>query len=372
MKVLLLTDGIYPMCVGGMQKHSTNLYINLVEQGLDVHLVTCTLKDEIIEIPQFVNRHNLMLLEFPNSWKFPGHYILNSIRYSYKIWQLYKNRLSEFDLIYAQGFTSFAFGNCKEIPIVSNLHGLEMFQRSFSLKSIVQNFFLRVCSCIIIRRIEYSESLGGNLTSILRKQSARNIFLGGNGVLSNWIKEDAKLKSGNRFLYIGRKEKRKGFEGIVRVVKNQFIESLKLTVVGFDSETHDFSNNIVYLGEIKSENKIIEILDNHEFLIMNSFSEGLPTVVIEAMARGLVVITTDVGAISEIVSAETGFLFNAGDDAGLAIVIENALNLTDMEYILMSKNCISNASNLQWSLLVKKYIDGFKKILYLNEGLINK
>ena len=45
---------------------------------------------------------------------------------------------------------------------------------------------------------------------------------------------------------------------------------------------------------------------------MPSLSEGMPTVILEAMARGKAVIATDVGAVSELVSEENGVLIQAG------------------------------------------------------------
>ena len=41
-------------------------------------------------------------------------------------------------------------------------------------------------------------------------------------------------------------------------------------------------------------------LDECDVLLLPSLSEGMPTVVLEAMARGLKIIGTDVGAMSEL------------------------------------------------------------------------
>ena len=41
-----------------------------------------------------------------------------------------------------------------------------------------------------------------------------------------------------------------------------------------------------------------------DVLVVPSLSEGMPTVILEAMARGKAVIATDVGAVSDLVSEE--------------------------------------------------------------------
>jgi glycosyltransferase involved in cell wall biosynthesis len=55
--------------------------------------------------------------------------------------------------------------------------------------------------------------------------------------------------------------------------------------------------------------------------------DNLPTVIMEAMATGLPVISTDIGGIPEmVVQNETGFLVQPGDAVGLAGTIEKVIN----------------------------------------------
>ena len=56
--------------------------------------------------------------------------------------------------------------------------------------------------------------------------------------------------------------------------------------------------------------KIKDVLDSSDVLICPSYSEGMPNVILEAMARGLVIITTDVGANSLMVGEDNGLLLN--------------------------------------------------------------
>jgi glycosyltransferase involved in cell wall biosynthesis len=61
-----------------------------------------------------------------------------------------------------------------------------------------------------------------------------------------------------------------------------------------------------------------EILSSADVFVLPSHNEGLPVAILEAMAAGLPVITTPVGAIPELVGPETGVLVPAGSDAALA------------------------------------------------------
>lgn len=67
--------------------------------------------------------------------------------------------------------------------------------------------------------------------------------------------------------------------------------------------------------------RVAALLPGFDVLALSSVprSEGMPTVILEAMACGLPVVATDVGAVRELVrDGETGFVVAPGDDAALA------------------------------------------------------
>ena len=63
-----------------------------------------------------------------------------------------------------------------------------------------------------------------------------------------------------------------------------------------------------------------------DVLCMSSLNEGLPNVVIEAMASGLPVVATNVGGIHEVIDAPwKGILVPSGDETALANALNNTL-----------------------------------------------
>jgi glycosyltransferase involved in cell wall biosynthesis len=55
--------------------------------------------------------------------------------------------------------------------------------------------------------------------------------------------------------------------------------------------------------------------------------DNLPTVIMEAMATGLPVVSTNIGGIPEmVIQNETGFLVQPGDTAAMADVIEKVID----------------------------------------------
>ena len=66
-------------------------------------------------------------------------------------------------------------------------------------------------------------------------------------------------------------------------------------------------------------------------LVLSSIEEGLPNVVLEAMAAGLPVVATDVGGLSEVVQpGETGWLVAPKDVPALADAISHLLTYDEV------------------------------------------
>ncbi len=73
---------------------------------------------------------------------------------------------------------------------------------------------------------------------------------------------------------------------------------------------------ITFSAEIPLTDVAVQMQKADTFILF-SHVEGLPCVILEAMATGLSVIATETGGISEWVTPETGILLNIGDEAGL-------------------------------------------------------
>src|SRR5690606_33662090 len=128
MRILLLTDGIFPYVMGGMQKHSYYLAKFLAAEGVDVHVVHCT-PDPVdgTQEPAFAGwgpgRVTFQRHAFPAAGRWPGHYLRASRRYSQTIHAALRDRLTDFDLVYAQGFTGWAFlrAGTGAVPVVTKI-----------------------------------------------------------------------------------------------------------------------------------------------------------------------------------------------------------------------------------------------------------
>jgi glycosyltransferase involved in cell wall biosynthesis len=69
-----------------------------------------------------------------------------------------------------------------------------------------------------------------------------------------------------------------------------------------------------------------QIIGALDALVLPSFSEGMPNVVLEAFAYGTPVVATAVGGVPDMLDADSGWLLPPGDPSTLAAALEEALH----------------------------------------------
>lgn len=367
MKIALLTDAIFPNVIGGIQKHSYLLVKFLVRQQFNVDVYHSKVNKDIDISNYFtdleLSKINFVDFKYPSSYKFPGHYIYNS----YKLSKLYYKNLrgKNYNLIYAQGFTGWY--TLKKEPfklnLITNLHGLEMFQHKINFKESLKQNLLKIPAKYIIKKSIKQVSLGGKLTDILKNQSAKkgSIIEIPNAIEQDWLIDKVvntypkKLK----FIFIGRYERRKGVEELTKVLKELIrTHDFEFHFVGPIPDSKKIINkNIIYHGIIMNQKKLKSILMNIDILICPSYSEGMPTVILEAMACGCAIVATDVGAINTMVCKKNGWLIQGDILTGLQNIIKRILALESKKLLNKKQNSIIKVrQNFKWEKVIENTI----------------
>lgn len=148
-------------------------------------------------------------------------------------------------------------------------------------------------------------------------------------ILENIVSEpkliiDKTMSRPIKLLFLGRVGARKGIFDLLDVLasnKLSFVGKFYLTIGGdgeVDKLTRFIKDNgleelVDYKGWISGRDKL-QLLETSDVYILPSYNEGLPISILEAMSYGLVVVSTYVGGIPEIVTdGKNGYLFNPGD-----------------------------------------------------------
>lgn len=133
---------------------------------------------------------------------------------------------------------------------------------------------------------------------------------------------------------IGSFEQRKGhpvlFEAVEELL-NSSLPNVHLMMVGDGPDetmlkekviTLGLEQNISFFPFTRKPNYVFERLDIT--VLPSLHKEGLPNVLLESMAMGVPVVSSNIGGVPEIViNGETGFMVEPGDKSALAFAIEN-------------------------------------------------
>ena len=151
-------------------------------------------------------------------------------------------------------------------------------------------------------------------------------------VISNWALDPISYDSGSRkeyFLAIGRLVKEKGFDILINAWKD--IDE-KLIILGSGrlkknllKQIKDTSQeNKIFIEDSVSKNQIDEFYSRARMLIISSRREGGPRVALEALLRGIKVISTKVGHMPDIMDEE--YLCNPDSLEDLSELIKNSID----------------------------------------------
>lgn len=381
MRVALLTDGIWPYVLGGMQKHSYYLCKYLAKNGVEVHLFHFNQSHyDIQQLEFFTDEEKKFIrsrvLEFPKSPGFPGHYLYDSYRYSKQVFKSIQGELNTFDFIYSKGFSAWYLieqkkkGSIKCPPIGVKFHGYEMFQTSPDLKTKLQHLLLlRRPVKWISQQADVVFSYGGKITDLIEfiGVKRKNIIELPSGLEASSVADEiSETHEPLRFLFLGRYERRKGIEELNLALKELFAEkevsAFEMHFVGPIPEDKKITHpQVIYHGEIRDKEKLKHTLRSCDVLLCPSWSEGFPNVLLEAMGNGLTVMATDVGAVNVLVNAQNGKRIHSSEPAEIRNALLWFLNLSKEDLKQLKQNALKTVrEQFTWEQLSLELINALK------------
>jgi glycosyltransferase involved in cell wall biosynthesis len=321
MRIALLTNGIWPYVIGGMQKHSYFLAKYLARNKVEVVLLHTNQqkeKDPMV-LEHFTEEEKkyikAVLIPQPQSPYFPGHYVYRSWLYS-KLIREKAREIGPVDFVIAKSTTAWSFftkGNLLKAPIAINIHGYEFMQKKANFRSVLEGWMLRWPFVYVNRKADFVFSYGGRITEMIRKLKVpeQKIIELPAGIEKDWIAPAVQPAMGKRkFVFTGRFERRKGVQELQAAISS---------LVGkYEFEFHFIGPipeplqlrlpNVIYHGMVRDKDALQDILQQAHVLICPSYAEGMPNVILEGMANGCAIIATDVGAVRLMVDDSVGWL----------------------------------------------------------------
>ena len=157
---------------------------------------------------------------------------------------------------------------------------------------------------------------------------------------------------------------RKGQEVILKALSLIKDMQFKILFVGRGTDSEEALESFKRYG---LENKCIglgfrddvhELLQAADIFLFGSFSEGIAGAVLQAMATGRIVISTNAGGIPEyLIDGHNGFMVNVGDYEAMANKIISAVKMSEDVRNKISMNAMQTARKYSIECTVDKYVN---------------
>ena len=343
MKICFITFEYPPKIIGGLGVYAEQLVKGLGVKKFDVTTISIGDRSEI--------EKNVFRVSVPDVQYWRRLFFIKSARNLF----IHLNRIRKFDVVHLNG--AYPIIQRLGVPTVCTFHSVNFSQIKASLKTVsgvkskeeISDLLLKnTIGCLSdIESVRLSDKIicPSPITAIELQRwcfaSAEKLCLVPNGinlkVFDSVRASDVTLLNRygieieNFFLFMGRLVFLKGIDSLIRAFKivRATHKDLKLVIAGkgpFEPYLRKISAGIpgvIFIGYVDDLATKKLLYNKCLALLVPSFHEVLPTVIIEAMACTKPIIATNVGGNPFMVKhGKNGFLVEAGDAKGIANFME--------------------------------------------------
>lgn len=218
------------------------------------------------------------------------------------------------------------------IPVVLHVHGSE-FQTFFATAPRPVRLLIRAT----LQRADTVVALGNAWADRLRHIAPRAVVI----VVPNAIRPDTPVRQDVtgpvHVVFLGEVGERKGtftlLDAWAKMLANGDGLRARLTIAG-DGEVERAQSHVAALGigasvDVRgwiANTAVPDLLASAHVLVLPSQSEGQPMAILEAMAKGVCVVASDVGGIPELLDESCGVLVHPNDVTELADAITHVVS----------------------------------------------
>jgi glycosyltransferase involved in cell wall biosynthesis len=338
MKRILIFAAYFHPHIGGYEKIVYELSRRLVQSGYEIDILTCNTERvaaneeldgiHIYRLPCWNALNSLYPIPKPCPTGFKILRIL--LRKNYDV----VNTQTRF---FVTSFLGLIFTKLKRTPLVHTEHGTIHSTVPSKVIDLISRAYDHSIGVLLVKSARKNIGVSQAACEFLKHLGAANTQVIYNGIDTGIFKREdtnyrQKLGIGNDAIvitFVGRLIYAKGAQDLISAFPRikDTAPNAKLLIVGggpYRAELEklarqtDCSSSILFSGQ-KNQAELIEILSATDIFVNPSYSEGLPTSVIEAASIGLPIIATDVGGTREIITTgKTGILVQARDVEQLA------------------------------------------------------
>ncbi len=361
MKRILVLNYEFPP-LGGGAANATYYLLKEFSSYPDLQIDLVTSSVDTFKIEKFANNITIHYLDIKKNGNFHYQSMKDLLSYSFLAYKYCKKLKAEkqFDLVHAFfgipcGYIAMKLG----LPYIVSLRGSDVpfYNTRFQL---LDRFVFQRLSRKIWKRAKAVVANSQGLKDLaLQTLPTQNIGVIYNGVdTAKFAPENSKTKNTVlKLVSTGRLIERKGYQYLLEALKD--IQGVELTLVGdgnlrTELEKYAVENKLLvkFFGRATQE-EVIHILQDSDVFVLPSLNEGMSNSILEAMACGLPIITTNTGGANELVT-KNGFIIEKASVTELKDAINKFIENKDLIQSL-GENSRTLAETMSWNFVASDY-----------------
>lgn len=285
---------------------------------------------------------------------------------------------NHFDLITVQEYAPFYNGigarmlwSKIKIPYILEIHHITGYPKPASFK---EWFYLKLFKIFIktdasravaIRTVNQNETPSFLIKSGISKEKI--LYIPSLYIDLN-IFRPINLEKKYDLIFIGRLVENKGVDLFIETVSKLKAKAVIVGTGPLEKKLKDISYklkaSVIFHGWAKDQTEVAQLLNQSKVLLMISYSEGGPRVVVEAMACGVPVLATPVGIVPDLIkNGESGEIVDWNPDDAVK-KIKNLL-ADEQLYSKYSRKGVEIAAKFERGRTVKNYAESLNNLINL-------
>ena len=356
----------------GIGAYVRGLSTELMHRG---HEVTCITRGNSLD-PSIINVGNMPVVKTPFIPAYPFHVHLQSLALTRTV----RNIEHSIDILHIHSpLSPIRRTVC---PVISTFHTMMLQEVRHLDVTGLRSTLAKLQTQFVSTRLEKSLiNASARITAVSNevRESMKDygadierITVVHNGVDINRYSISNRDRVKGNLVFVGRLDLRKGIFDLIKAATYVDDPDMRLKIVGKGPleplvrkriKALNLQKNVELLGHV-SEDRLIELYQTSEAFILPSLYEGLPTVLLEAMACGAPCISTSVGGVPEVLHDHVdGLLIPPGNPMAMADAIRKIQNDRSLQKKLGQNARKLITSEFSWTRMADRFISLYEMML---------
>lgn len=366
----------YPPHIGGLETHALEFNQHIAPS---IECITVFTPQLPVSAPVRETNRNVIVLRFP-AFEPIHNYPIPKFWHS-SFWQLWREALGS-QPTHVLSRTRFFFtslmawrvARSRRIPWLHVEHGSDFVHFHSALKSSIGKLYDRTLGRFVLRKADQIVANSMASAAFAAKLSGRNdcqaIYRGVeiNEILNALERNELRERFPDRTIigYLGRLIDGKGVIHVLEALAALADRRLACAIVGSGPEKskleayireHSLKDSVILLGH-RPLPEALSLMKSFDIFVNPSYSEGIPTSVIEAAILKKAIIATDVGGTPEIITGNgDGFLISAGDIETLREKLKLLADDKELCQSLGERAYDAVKDKFSWSRATRQYLE---------------